>query len=77
MGDAEAITEGRELMGTVCGGYCHATVEGETTDAPDLFDCEWWHGDTDGDLFGVIRTACRTHACRASGASWLTMTSGA
>ena len=40
---------------TACGGYCHATTEGEATDAPDLFDCEWWHGDTDTDLFGVIR----------------------
>jgi len=54
-GDVAAIEEGRALMGAVCGGYCHATTEGETTDAPDLFDCEWWHGDTDTDLFGVIR----------------------
>lgn len=55
VGNPEAITDGRELMAAVCGGYCHATAEGETTDAPDLFDCEWWHGDTDSDLFGVIR----------------------
>lgn len=54
-GDVVAVEEGRALMGAVCGGYCHATTEGEATDAPDLLDCEWWHGDTDTDLFGVIR----------------------
>ena len=54
-GDAEAIEAGRGLLEAVCAGYCHATEEGETTDAPDLFDCEWWHGDTDGDLFTVVR----------------------
>lgn len=54
-GDKAAIDEGRELLKAVCGGYCHATEAGETTDAPDLFDCEWWHGDTDADLFRVIR----------------------
>jgi len=54
-GDAAAIKAGRELLESVCGGYCHAIEEGESTDAPDLFDCEWWHGDTDADLFTVIR----------------------
>ncbi len=57
-GDSAAIAEGRNLLAAVCGGYCHATLEGETTDAPDLFDCEWWHGDAadnDDDLFAVIR----------------------
>ena len=52
--DLAAVEEGRELLEGVCGGYCHATEEGESTDAPDLFDCEWWHGDTDADLFRVI-----------------------
>lgn len=54
-GDAAAITAGRDLMGAVCGGYCHSTTETEANEAPDLFDCEWWHGDTDGDIFGVVR----------------------
>lgn len=52
-GDADAIAEGRQLFDAVCGGYCHST-EGQSTDAPDLFDCEWWHGDADADLFRVI-----------------------
>ena len=54
-GDADAVAEGQALLEAVCGGYCHAMTEGESTDAPDLFDCEWWHGDTDADLFRVIR----------------------
>jgi mono/diheme cytochrome c family protein len=54
-GDEAAIAEGRGLLEAVCAGYCHAIEEGESTDAPDLFDCEWWHGETDADLFGVIR----------------------
>ena len=54
-GDPAAVEEGRGLLEAVCGGYCHAMEEGESTDAPDLFDCEWWHGDTDADLFAVIR----------------------
>ncbi len=53
-GDVAAIEEGRELLESVCAGYCHSLEEGESTDAPDLFDCEWWHGDTDADLFRVI-----------------------
>ncbi len=53
-GDPDAIAEGQALFDAMCGGYCHATTEGETTDAPDLFDCEWWHGDTDADLYRVI-----------------------
>ncbi|HJN46587.1 MAG: hypothetical protein CL477_05600 [Acidobacteria bacterium] len=55
-GDAEAVAEGRALLDAVCGGYCHAMTEGGNTDAPDLFDCEWWHGDTDADLFRVIQS---------------------
>ena len=54
-GDAAANEDGRGLLYGACGGYCHATTQGEATDAPDLFDCEWWHGDSDGDLFAVIR----------------------
>lgn len=53
--DAGAVEEGRGLLESVCAGYCHSVEEGESTDAPDLFDCEWWHGDTDAELFRVIR----------------------
>lgn len=53
--DAAAVEEGRGLLESVCAGYCHSIEEGESTDAPDLFDCEWWHGDADAELFRVIR----------------------
>ncbi len=66
-GDAAAIEEGRELFESVCGGYCHAIEEGESTDAPDLFDCEWWHGDTDADLFRVIRDGVPTTRMQSFG----------
>lgn len=66
-GDADAIAEGDALLDAVCGGYCHTRVEGETTDAPDLFDCEWWHGDTDADLFRVIRDGVSNTRMQAFG----------
>ena len=58
---------GVELFESVCGGYCHAIEEGESTDAPDLFDCEWWHGDTDADLFRVIRDGVPTTRMQSFG----------
>jgi len=69
-GDADAIAEGQALLDAVCGGYCHATTAGETTDAPDLFDCEWWHGDTDADLFAVIRDGVPNTRMQAFGAQF-------
>ncbi len=52
--DPAAITAGRRMFRAVCTGYCHSTQPGVTKDAPNLFDCDWQHGDTDADLFRVI-----------------------
>jgi len=51
-GNAEAIAVGKVTFEAVCAGYCHAT---ETTkrpgQCPNLFDCEWKHGKSDGEVF--------------------------
>ncbi|MDE2851139.1 MAG: c-type cytochrome [Acidobacteriota bacterium] len=52
--DAAAITAGRRMFRAVCTGYCHSTTPGVTKDAPNLFDCDWDHGNTDADLYRVI-----------------------
>ncbi len=52
--DPAAITDGRRMFRAVCTGYCHSTTPGVTKDAPNLFDCDWDHGDTDADLYRVI-----------------------
>jgi len=52
--DPAAITAGRRMFRAVCTGYCHSTTPGVTKDAPNLFDCNWDHGDTDADLYRVI-----------------------
>ncbi len=54
--DPEAITLGRQLFEGVCAGYCHSPELDQDRDVPDLFDCEWLHGDQDEDLFRVIMT---------------------
>ncbi|MGH7963719.1 MAG: hypothetical protein ACRERD_18155, partial [Candidatus Binatia bacterium] len=52
IGNAEAIAVGKVTFEAVCAGYCHAT---ETTkrpgQCPNLFDCEWKHGKSDGEVF--------------------------
>ena len=70
-GDVAAIEEGRGLLEAVCAGYCHSIEEGESTDAPDLFDCEWWHGDTDADLFKVIRDGVPNTRMQSFGGQFL------
>ncbi len=52
--DPAAITAGRRMFRAVCTGYCHSTTPGVTKDAPNLFDCDWDHGDEDADLYRVI-----------------------
>ena len=52
--DPAAITAGRRMFRAVCTGYCHSTTPGVTKDAPNLFDCDWDHGNTDADLYRVI-----------------------
>ena len=52
--DPAAVTAGRRMFRAVCTGYCHSTTPGVTKDAPNLFDCDWDHGDTDADLYRVI-----------------------
>ena len=52
--DPAAITAGRRMFRAVCTGYCHSTTPGVTKDAPNLFDCNWDHGNTDADLYRVI-----------------------
>jgi len=54
-GNAEAIAVGKVTFEAVCAGYCHAT---ETTkrpgQCPNLFDCEWKHGKSDGEVFHTL-----------------------
>lgn len=54
-GNAEAIAVGKVTFEAVCAGYCHAT---ETTkrpgQCPNLFDCEWKHGKSDGEVFHAV-----------------------
>jgi len=52
--DPAAVDFGRRYFRAVCTGYCHSTQPGVKRDAPDLFDCDWRHGDRDEDLFEVI-----------------------
>lgn len=52
--DPAAITAGRRMFRAVCTGYCHSTTPGVTKDAPNLFDCNWDHGNTEADLYRVI-----------------------
>ncbi len=52
--DPAAIIDGRRMFRAVCTGYCHSTTPGVTKDAPNLFDCDWDHGNTDADLYRVI-----------------------
>ena len=42
------------MFRAVCTGYCHSTTPGVTKDAPNLFDCNSDHGNTDADLYRVI-----------------------
>ena len=52
--DQDALSRAGQLFRAVCTGYCHTTQPGADRVAPDLFDCDWKHGDGDREIFGVI-----------------------
>jgi len=54
-GNAEAIATGKTIFEATCTGYCHATA-GSTRAGrcPNLFDCEWKHGSSDGEVFHSV-----------------------
>ena len=54
-GNAEAITFGKAIFEATCAGYCHAT-EGAKRGGrcPNLFDFEWKHGGSDGEVFHTV-----------------------
>lgn len=54
-GDAEAIAFGKIIYEATCTGYCHTTATAQrTARCPNLFDCEWKHGGTDGEIYHII-----------------------
>lgn len=54
-GDAEAIAFGKTIYEATCTGYCHTTATASRVSrCPNLFDCEWKHGKTDGEIYHVI-----------------------
>jgi mono/diheme cytochrome c family protein len=54
-GDTAAIAAGKAIFEAVCTGYCHTTVNSNRVGrCPNLFDCEWKHGGTDGEIFHII-----------------------
>ena len=54
-GNAEAVATGKTIFEATCTGYCHATA-GSTRAGrcPNLFDCEWKHGGSDGEIFHTV-----------------------
>ena len=54
-GNAEAITFGKAIFEATCAGYCHATEGAQRGGrCPNLFDCEWKHGGSDGEVFHTV-----------------------
>ncbi|MBI3796825.1 MAG: c-type cytochrome [Deltaproteobacteria bacterium] len=54
-GNAEAIATGKMLFEAACTGYCHATATANRAGrCPNLFDCEWKHGGSDGEVFHSV-----------------------
>ena len=53
--NAEAIETGKTLFEATCTGYCHATAGSRRAGrCPNLFDCEWKHGGSDGEVFHSV-----------------------
>ena len=55
LADPQAMTRATGLFRAVCTGYCHSTQQGANREAPNLFDCDWKHGSSDGEIFVAIR----------------------
>ena len=55
MSDPAAVARGEAIFAGSCSVYCH-TIEQEETDALDLFDCEWKHGNSDQEIFATVTT---------------------
>jgi mono/diheme cytochrome c family protein len=54
-GDAEAIAFGKIIYEATCTGYCHTTAAANRVGrCPNLFDCEWKHGNSDGEIYHII-----------------------
>jgi mono/diheme cytochrome c family protein len=54
-GDAAAIAFGKTIYEATCTGYCHTTAAANRVGrCPNLFDCEWKNGNTDGEIYHVI-----------------------
>jgi mono/diheme cytochrome c family protein len=54
-GDAAAIAAGKAIFEAACTGYCHTTATSTRVGrCPNLFDCEWKHGGTDGEIFHTM-----------------------
>jgi mono/diheme cytochrome c family protein len=54
-GNAEAITLGKAIFEATCAGYCHSTEASRRPGrCPNLFDCEWKYGNSDGAIFHSV-----------------------
>jgi len=54
-GDAAAIAFGKTIYEATCTGYCHTTAAASRVGrCPNLFDCEWKHGNTDGEIHHIV-----------------------
>jgi cytochrome c oxidase cbb3-type subunit 3 len=54
-GNAEAIAFGKQIYEATCTGYCHTTeTSNRAGRCPSLFDCEWKHGSTDGEIYHTV-----------------------
>lgn len=53
--DAAAIAFGKTIYEATCTGYCHTTAAANRVGrCPNLFDCEWKNGSTDGEIYHTI-----------------------
>jgi mono/diheme cytochrome c family protein len=52
--DPAALERGRRVFIGTCTGYCHAVEGAGSSEAPDLFDCDWLHGGSDAEVFRTI-----------------------
>jgi mono/diheme cytochrome c family protein len=52
--DPAALERGRRIFMGTCTGYCHAAQGSSSSEAPDLFDCDWLHGGSDAEIFQTL-----------------------